>query len=73
MLDDNHFPKAFRLFEIVRTQGTNDKLSPLSNIRKERCPGYKVGFHDKILAELLETFNHNNRRLTWKPKYYQLN
>ena len=33
--------------DMGQAQGTNNAPLPLSNIRKERCPGYEVGFLTK--------------------------
>ena len=37
--------RAFRLSDIGR--GTNDTPFPPSDIRKEKCPGYEIGFMTK--------------------------
>ena len=47
MLDENLVPRAFRVSDIGRAQVTNGTLSPPSDVRKERCPGYEVGFMTK--------------------------
>ena len=45
VVDDNLVPRAFHLSG--QAQDTNDTPSPLSDIRKERCPGYTVSFMTK--------------------------
>ena len=45
VLDDNLVPRAFCLTDI--RWGTNDTPFPPSDIRKERCPGYEIGFMTK--------------------------
>ena len=47
VVDDNLVPRAYHLSDMGQAQGTKDTPSPPSNIRKERCPGYKVSFMTK--------------------------
>ena len=47
VVDDNLIPKAFHLSDMGQAQGANNRPLPPSNIRKERCPGYKVSFMTK--------------------------
>ena len=55
-----------------QAQGTNDTPSPQSNIRKERCPGYKVNFITKYKLSYSKLSIIKNHILTWKPKYFQM-
>ena len=47
VVDDNLVSRAFHLSDMGQAQDTNDTPLPLSDIRKERCPGYKVSFMTK--------------------------
>ena len=49
VLSPGHFTSDMGHFtsDVGQAQGTNGTSSPQSDIRKERCPGYKVGFMTK--------------------------
>ena len=49
VLSPGHFTSDMGHFtsDVGQAQGTNGTPSPPSDIRKERCPGYKVGFMTK--------------------------
>ena len=47
MVNHNLVPRVFHLSDMGQAQVTNNAALPLSDIRKERCPGYEVSFLKK--------------------------
>ena len=55
VVDGNLVRRAFHLSDMGQAQGTNNTPSPPSDIRKDRCLGYKVSFGTNI-SRVTENF-----------------